>query len=116
MTEARSILEVISRLEEIIEWCRKHNSRMGYFAVLYQRMTAAVLAGIERKTFTDGARMQRLDTIFANRYIRAWNAFINKKPCTKSWTKTFEACSNENLTVIQHLLLGINTHINLDLG
>jgi hypothetical protein len=89
---------------------------MGYFAVLYQRMTRAVLEGIDSSRFEDAERMRRLDTIFANRYLNAWDAYVGKKPCTRSWKKTFDACRDDKLTVIQHLLLGINTHINLDLG
>ena len=42
--------------------------------------------------------------------------FSLKNPCSRSWVSAFEACSNSNLAVIQHLLVGINTHINLDLG
>ena len=89
---------------------------MGYFAVLYHRMTKAILEGIENGSFQDGARMQRLDTIFANRYLKAWHAYTANQPCSRSWKKAFDACRGDKLTVIQHLLLGINTHINLDLG
>ena len=32
------------------------------------------------------------------------------------WKCAFDGCGNKSLTVIQHLLLGINTHINLDLA
>lgn len=113
---ATNIPEVLTRLEEIIAWCRKVDSRMGYFAVLYHGMTKAVLEGIQNNSFQDGARMQRLDTIFANRYLKAWHAYTSNKPCSRSWKTTFDACRNDKLTVIQHLLLGINTHINLDLG
>ena len=116
MIQASSLPEVIIHLDHIIDWCRKHNSRLGYFAVLYQQMTAAVLAAIKKNSFQDSGRMERLDTIFANRYLKAWDAYITKKPCSRAWKRAFDACGQENLTVIQHLLLGINTHINLDLA
>ena len=89
---------------------------MGYFAALYRRMTRAVLEGIENNSFEDGERMQRLDTIFANRYLKEWQCYTSKKACSRSWIKAFDACHDNKLTVIQHLLLGINTHINLDLA
>jgi len=38
-----------------------------------------------------------------------------QKP-TASWQTAFDATATDKLTVLQHLLLGINAHINLDLG
>ena len=42
----KSIDEVILRLDEIIDWAQKNNSRLGYFAALYKRMTLGVKSGI----------------------------------------------------------------------
>lgn len=112
---AATIEDVISKLDEIIEWSILNKSRVGYFATLYRRMTIAVKVGIANNGFEDGARMELLDVQFANRYFDAWQAYSDKQPCTKSWTLAFDACSNGKLICLQHLLLGINTHINLDL-
>jgi hypothetical protein len=112
----QSIEEVIIRLDEIIHWCIANNSRMGYFAALYKRMTAAVKKGIETGVFEDNKRMEKLDIIFANRYLDAYHAWQNQLPLSRCWKKTFEACNTNSLTVFQHLLLGISAHINLDLG
>lgn len=116
MSQAANIKEVIDQLDKIIAWCVAHQSTAGYFACLYRSMTVAVLEGISKGTFTDGPRMERLDTIFANRYLQAWQCYNNRQPSTISWKTAFDACANTHLTVIQHLLLGINTHINLDLA
>src|SRR5437868_5450008 len=116
MLQARSINEVILQLDEVIAWCKNNRSRMGYFATLYRKVTIAVQEAISNKSFEDCSRLDRLDTIFANRYLAAWNCFITNQRCTQSWIKTFNAARTNNLTVIQHLLLGINTHINLDLA
>lgn len=113
---ATSLAEVIVKLDNVIDWSVANKSRMGYFAVLYKLMTEAVLAGISKNVFDDGKRMERLDVIFANRYLDAWYAYTRKKPCTNAWCATFDACSSNQLIVLQHLILGINTHINLDLG
>ncbi|WP_345210425.1 DUF5995 family protein [Mucilaginibacter gynuensis] len=111
-----TINEVLSSLDAIIADCRQRNSRVGYFAVLYRQMTLAVKNGMTNKAFEDAARMEKFDVIFANRYISAWDAYKNKKPCSNSWCAAFDACDTGNLIVLQHLLLGINTHINLDLS
>ena len=116
MIKANTIIEVIAHLDNIIEWSRQKQSRIGYFATLYKRMTVAVQQGIKNNSFKDGSRMEMLDVVFANRYLHAWEAYVNKRPCANAWCAAFDACSKTNLIVLQHLLLGINTHINLDLG
>lgn len=112
----QNIAEVISRLDAIVQQTRIEKSRFGYFAALYKRMTMAVDEGIKRNFFEDGARMDRLDVVFAQRYIDAYEAYHNRKQCTTSWKYVFDNCGNDDLTVVQHILLGVNTHINLDLA
>ena len=115
MNAITTIDEVITELDSIIEWSLANKSRIGYFATLYRRMTIAVKNGIANNTFQDGKRMEQLDIIFAKRYITAWDAYINKKPCSNAWCNAFDACQQTDLIVLQHLITGINTHINLDL-
>lgn len=115
MNEATTIEEVISQLDHIIEWSITNKSRIGYFATLYRRMTVAVQQGIINNIFQDGKRMEQLDVGFANRYFVAWDSYTNKQPCTGAWQLAFDACENSDLICLQHLILGINTHINLDL-
>lgn len=116
MQPASTIEEVIARLDGIISWSRIQQSPAGYFAMLYRRMTVAVGDGIKNNYFEDGARMEQLDTVFANRYLQAWDAYTQQQRCSNAWYTTFEACSNTKLVVLQHLLAGVNAHINLDLG
>jgi hypothetical protein len=111
----QSIQDVLVQLDAIIAQCAQRPSRQAYFAILYRQMTAAVQAGIAQGAFEDGPRMEKLDVLFASRYVDAWHAFQQGKPTTLSWHLSFSA-AQQKLTVIQHLLLGINTHINLDLG
>ncbi len=112
----QNLNDVIKRLDEIIAQCTVEKKRAGYFAALYRRMTFAVADGMKNGIFEDAARMERLDVNFAARYIDAYDAYYFGKPCTASWKFAFDGCANENLIVLQHLLLGINTHINLDLA
>lgn len=106
---------VITHLDEIIEWSKNNKSRLGYFATLYRRMTVAVKQGILANEFQDGKRMEQLDIIFAMRYLDAWECYTRKQPCSGAWQTVFNASQNSELIVLQHLLLGVNTHINLDL-
>ncbi|UJP64916.1 DUF5995 family protein [Mongoliitalea daihaiensis] len=111
-----TIEEIIKRLDEIILFCKQQQSRIGYFAVLYRQVTVRIKNGIDRQEFEDNPRMEKLDVIFAKRFIDAFDEFSRGKQPTESWRLTFEAANQGNLTVMQHLLLGMNAHINLDLG
>lgn len=114
--QAKNIDEVILLLNEIIESCILEKSTLGYFAVLYCKVTEKVKEGIANGMFENGPRMEQLDVLFANRYIEAFYQYkANIKP-TKSWEIAFTQCTDYWNTLLQHLLLGMNAHINLDLG
>lgn len=113
---AASIDGVLAELDGIVEVCRRRGTSDGYFAVLYRRVTAEVKARIVRGEFEDGIRMQRLDVVFANRYLDAWAARERGEPVTDSWEVALGCSRSFWPVVLQHLLLGMNAHINLDLG
>jgi len=115
-TPAQTIEEVVARLTGIIETSRRESSRLGYFAALYRKVTISVKEGIRNGRFEDGARMERLDVNFANRYLEAYELHRRDKIPTASWQVSFEAAGHWRPLILQHLLLGINAHINLDLG
>ena len=112
----RSIEEVIDDLGSVIESCRTEKSPAGYFPALYRRVTVGVRDWIAEDRFDDGPRMERLDVVFADRYLDAWRGWRSGQPITRSWAVAFEATGDWAPTTVQHLLLGINAHINLDLG
>lgn len=114
--QAQTIDDVIHILDGIVQSSRKENSRLGYFPSLYRKVTIEVKNGIANKFFDDGKRMERLDVTFANRYFEAYDAYRSGKPTTQSWRIAFDARNDWWAIVLQHLLLGINAHINLDLG
>jgi hypothetical protein len=114
--QANTIDEVITQLEEIIQQTIIDENPMGYFAALYHHVTVTVKEGIANQYYSDGKRMEQLDVNFANRYLEAYTQFQQKQPCTQSWPYAFETTKKIWPTVLQNLLLGINAHINLDLG
>lgn len=113
---AKTIDEVITMLDQIIRASKKEESTLGYFAALYQNVTLTVKGKLNQNYFDDDVRMEQLDVIFANRYLSAYADYKEGKPITKSWEVVFEASKDNSLIVLQHLLLGMNAHINLDLG
>ncbi len=107
---------VIETLEFIIQYSEKNNDPSGYFAGLYQKVTIRVKEEIENNYFDDGPRMEQFDVLFANRYIDAWIAHKAGTPISACWSKAFELAPDYWPIVLQHLLLGMNAHINFDLG
>ncbi len=113
---AKSIDDVIRQLTEIIDTSIQTKSRQGYFAALYRKVTIKVKEGVAKNYFDDGERMESLDVIFANRYLAAYDAYQNHDQLSQSWQYAFLVNKQWWPIVLQHLLLGMNAHINLDLG
>lgn len=114
--EPDSIDSVIEALDAVLSWARAEASPLGYFAALYRSVTAKVAEGIQAGFFDDGERMERLDVAFAKRYLGALDTFRAGGRPTRSWDVAFAAADDATTTVLQHLLVGISAHINLDLG
>lgn len=113
---SRTINEVIDSLDKIIDNCKETENPLGYFAALYRLVTVTVKNKLGTGYFDDDARMEKLDVVFANRYLDAYSDYNEGKPISSSWQKAFDAGKEERFIVLQHLLFGMNAHINLDLG
>jgi len=111
-----TIDDIITSLENIIAECTATNNRLGYFAALYLKVTKSVKDGIASGQFQDGPRMEQLDVVFASRYLTAYDQWKKHQQPTASWAVAFEQAEKSSVLVLQHLLLGMNAHINLDLG
>jgi len=115
--QAKTIEEVIDIMDGILEDCRVRESRLGFFASLYRMVTIVVKERCdEGNFFEDNDRMRHLDVVFANRYFESIEAYNNKGNPTKAWGISFEMAQQSQLLILQHLLLGMNAHIALDLG
>jgi len=114
--QAKTIDEVVDILEYIIQISIKNKDPLGYFAALYKKVTVSVRTGIQKGEFENNARMEKLDVIFANRYIKAYYDYQAGAPVTASWLEAFKMSKKFWPIVLQHLLVGMNAHINLDLG
>ena len=111
-----TITQVIDQLTTIINKAETDSNRAGYFAALYKKVTVAVYNKIKAGYFDDNERMEKLDVVFANRYLEAYENYNQHKPCTACWQIAFDTCNNWQPMVMHHLLTGMNAHIGLDLG
>ncbi len=106
----------IAALEAVVDRCSAEGDRVGYFAAMYLAVTSTMRDRAGAGRFADAARMERFATGFAARYLNALDAWRAGAPCADSWLVAFNATQRSRPIILQHLLLGMNAHINLDLG
>ncbi|HEU5113549.1 MAG TPA: DUF5995 family protein [Acidimicrobiia bacterium] len=107
---------MVEAIADVVQGAKDSESRVGFFAAMYSGVTLQVRAGVESDLFEDGARMERLATTFATRYLDAVNRFRSGDQPSRCWDFAFRSAEMWRPLILQHLLLGINAHINLDLG
>ncbi len=107
---------VLSALDDVLERTRREASRIGYFAALYGKVTRRLERGIAAREFRDGERMEAVAVAFANRYLEALAGNRGGGQPTRCWRLAFDAARRWPPIVLQHLLVAMNAHINLDLG
>jgi hypothetical protein len=91
---------------------RSRSDALGYFPAMYARVTDRVASGIVEGRFDDGPRMDEFITQFANRYLKAFDEPRTRARC---WQACWDVRQDDELLIVQHLLLGINAHVNYDL-
>jgi hypothetical protein len=119
LDEPKTIDDVIRTLDQILEWCKEAQSGIGYFAVLYRRITLAIREAINTDVFDNGRVIGDLDVAFATRYFNALNAYFYPDEfdgLTLPWQVAFVGDQNRQAIILQHMLAGLNAHITYDLG
>jgi hypothetical protein len=114
--QAHTLDELALLLAHIARERGDRGDRNAYFAALYGLMTASVRDGVTRGRFRDPARMERLACHFAGRYLSALDRYERHEPAPRCWTVAFHASRESRPIILQHLMLGMNAHINFDLG
>jgi len=113
MSEEKPVPQRMTAL--IDQWDAAHDRR-AIFLGCYRLMTNNMLAAIDAGRFHDGVWVSHLLERFANYYFAALDRFEQDEPNTPSvWKLAFDATRDEEVMTLQHLLLGVNAHINFDL-
>jgi hypothetical protein len=107
---------VVQAIDDVIAWSLEQRSRIGYFAALYWHVATTLARAARSGAFSDPARIDRLNGVFFRRYLDAVDHFRRGVPTTEAWSVAFDATRRDDLLVVQHLLLGANAHIDLDLA
>ena len=121
LPDVAGIDALLRELLALIERSINEGSRVGYFGCLYARVTVAIRQAILNGAFNDGEAVARLDVAFARRYLTAVAQFRSGDPAvvatiSRPWSLALEATQRADLSVVQHLALAMNAHINFDLG
>lgn len=113
-----TVAEVAAALERVEARCLPLRDRRGVFATAYLRITRAIQREIARGGFEDAEWTGRYLVAFGNLYRDAVLAYESGDTAAvpKSWRIAFDAAGAGGGLVIQHLVLGINAHINHDLA
>ena len=116
--ELTTIPQVAVLLEGVEAHCLLRRDRRGVFATAYLGITRAVEGEIQAGAFHDAAWATRYLVAFGNLYRRALLAWESGDHAAvpKAWRIAFQCAGEGWGLVIQHLLLGINAHINHDLA
>ena len=111
-----TIEEILEQMDVEVDRTMAADDRRGYFALMYRSVTERVRVGIQNEEFPDNALMEQLDVLFARRWLDACDGWWADTEISAPWEVAFRESTDERHIILQHLLLGINAHINLDLG
>ncbi len=113
-----SLETALARLDRIIETASVERSHLGVFPAMYRTVTSSIRDAVRTGGFfDDDERMEHMTVVFAEIYFEAYDLYRRSERTSKCWAVAFEAADKpQRLMIIQHLLLGMNAHINLDLG
>lgn len=117
-TSYQSVPEVISSFEWLENEFFQQEDLRGVFTTAYLHITRSITKAIQEKTFQNNAWSEIYLLRFANLYRTALlNYEVSDDTFVpKSWRVAFDLAKNKEGLIIQHLLLGINAHINHDLA
>ncbi len=113
MSEEQPVLAYMTALVD--QWEAAHDRR-AIFLGCYRLMTRNMLDAIEAGRFHDAVWVFNLLHCFSDYYFRALDLYEKASQATPQvWKLAHDATRDAEVTTMQHLLLGVNAHINFDL-
>lgn len=106
---------VVDKMMETVKKFEANKDNRTIFLHCYSMMTANMLLAIEQNKFHDTQWVNQLLNRFADYYFNALTCYDCGQETPTVWKEVHKAAASKKLHVIQHLLLGVNSHINYDL-
>lgn len=104
--------EVLQKFNVIIDDNLEEGSSLGFFPILYREVTKEIQTKLHDHHFENPRRVRAFTIRFAKKYFEAYETEYEYN--WHCWKLALQ--NNSHLTVLQHLLLGMNAHINFDLA
>ena len=113
-----TVPQVISNIEWLEQFFYQNKNLRGVFATAYLHITRSLNEAFDTDTFQKKSWTKSYLIRFANLYREALlNDLLGKdENVPKAWRISFDLADKKEGLIIQHLLLGINAHINHDLA
>ncbi|WP_154855998.1 DUF5995 family protein [Cyclobacterium xiamenense] len=112
----QDVSTLLLRMNERVNGWRGVGDQRHVFLGCYTLMSQAMHEAIEEGQFTNAPWVSRLLLRFSEYYFEALSRYDqdpDRSPLV--WRQVHDACLNPEINVTQHLLLGVNAHINYDL-
>jgi Family of unknown function (DUF5995) len=108
------VIDGLTALERALVAAR---DRRGVFVAAYLASAQTLGEWIERGRFLERDDVVRYVIAFANAYRHALAGYEagQRSAVPTAWLQSFDAARSLRASVVQHLLLGVNAHINRDL-
>ncbi len=107
---------VLARMTALVDQWEAAQDRRAIFLGCYRLMTRNMLDAIEADRFHDAAWVSDLLHCFSDYYFHALDLYEQASQATPQvWKLAHDATRDAEVTTLQHLLLGVNAHINFDL-
>ncbi|CAN5496322.1 DUF5995 family protein [soil metagenome] len=100
-------------IEELRAVALAADDASGHFPAMYARVTERVQRAASSGRFGDDDGMVRFARAFADRYLHPRAGAAAVPGC---WQAAWDVADDPTLLIVQHLLLGINAHVNHDLA
>lgn len=107
---------VLERMRRQVRRWEKEEDARAIFLGCYSMMTENMLQALDQGRFRDGVWVDGLLHRFADYYFDALTCYDCDDPTVpRAWHVVHSATTHQSMHVLQHLLLGVNAHINYDL-
>ena len=109
--------QLIDRMKRQVKAWQKVDDRRSIFLHCYSLMSGNVLAAVRADQFADSDWVANLMHHFATYYFNPLESYESGEGrVPEVWLRAHDTALKEEATAAQHLLAGVNAHINYDLA
>jgi hypothetical protein len=99
-------------VERLRRLARGASDASGHFPAMYAHVTVEMQQRVASGGFTDPTRTAAFTRTFADLYLTAAG---DRAGAARCWRASWDVADDQRLLIAQHLILGINAHVNYDL-